>query len=61
MIVNAAEIIEQIKQLPPKERGKVVDFTRHLPNEETLDAMAEPLKKLERFESVEDLFAELEK
>jgi hypothetical protein len=26
--MNAAEIIEQIKQLPPEERGKVVDFTR---------------------------------
>jgi len=59
--MNAAEIIEQIKQLPPEERGKVVDFTRHLPNEETLKAMAEPLESLERFESVEDLFAELEK
>ena len=59
--MNAVEIIEQIKQLPPEERDKVVDFTRHLPNEETLEAMAEPLERLERFESVEDLFAELEK
>lgn len=59
--MNAAEIIEHIKQLPPEERGKVVDFARHLPNEETLKAMAEPLENLKRFDSVEDLFAELEK
>jgi mRNA-degrading endonuclease RelE of RelBE toxin-antitoxin system len=60
-LMNAAEIIEQIKQLPPEERNKVVDFTRQLPNEETFKAMAEPMENLERFESVEDLFAELEK
>jgi len=59
--MNAAEVIKQIEQLPPEEKGKVVDFVRHLPNEETLAAMAEPLDGLERFETVEDLFAELEK
>ena len=59
--MNAAEIIEQIKQLPPEERGKVVDFTRNLPNEETLEAMkeAEHPEKLERFESAADLFDKL--
>jgi hypothetical protein len=61
LLMNAAEIIEHIKQLPPGERDKVVAFARHLPNEETLEAMAEPLEDLKRFESVEELFAELEK
>jgi hypothetical protein len=31
-----AEIIEHIKQRSLEEQGKVVEFTRHLPNEETL-------------------------
>ena len=61
--MNAREIIEQIKQLPPEERDKVVEFALHLPNEETLEAMkeAEHPEKLEHFETVEDLFAELQK
>ena len=59
--MNAAEIIEHIKQLPPEERGKVVDFTRHLPNEETLEAMkeGEHPEKLERSESASDFFDKL--
>ena len=59
--MNAVEIIEQIKQLPPEERDKVVDFTRHLPNKETLEAMkeAEHPEKLEHFESAADLFDKL--
>ena len=60
-IMNAAEIIEQIKQLPPGERGKVVAFARHLPNAETLAAMAEPVDTSRSFNSVKELFAELDK
>jgi hypothetical protein len=53
--MNAVEIIEQIKQLPPEERDKVVDFTRHLPNEETLEAMAEPIDGLPRYASMDEV------
>jgi hypothetical protein len=61
LLMNAAEIIEHIKQLPPGERGKVVAFARHLPNEETLQAIkeAEHPEKLEHFESAADLFDKL--
>lgn len=61
LIMNAAEIIEQIKQLPLEERGKVVEFTRHLPNQETMEALkeAEKPEKLEHFESAADLFDKL--
>ena len=31
--MSAAEIIEQIMQLPPEEQGKVVDFVEHLKQE----------------------------
>ena len=41
--MNAAEIIQQIQRLPEDEKGKVVDFMRHLPNAETLAAMREPI------------------
>jgi hypothetical protein len=60
-IMNAAEIIDQIKQLPLEEQGKVVDFARHLPNAETLAAMAEPVDTSRSFNSVKELFAELDK
>ena len=53
--MNAAEIIEQIKQLPPEERGKVVAFTRHLPNEATLEAMAEPIDDLPRYTNMDEV------
>ena len=59
--MNAAEIIEQIKHLPLEEQGKVVAFARHLPNEETLEAMAEPVNTLRSFNTVEELFSELDK
>ncbi len=57
--MNAAEIIEEITRLPESERGKVIDFMRHLPNAETLEAMAEPIEDLPRFSSVESLFEAL--
>lgn len=28
--MSAAEVIEQIKRLPPRERSEVVEFVRHL-------------------------------
>jgi hypothetical protein len=59
MDMNAAEIIQEIKRLPEGEKGKVVDFMRHLPNAETLEAMREPIDDLPRASSVEALFEEL--
>lgn len=35
--MNAAKIIQEIARLPEKE--KVVEFVRHLPNAETLEAV----------------------
>ncbi len=59
--MNAAEIIEEIQRLPESEKGKVVDFMRHLPNEETLAAMEEAKhpEKLEKFDSAADMFKKL--
>jgi predicted metallopeptidase len=58
--MNAAEIIQEFNRLPEEEKGKVVEFLRHLPNAETQAAMNEPSEGLPRFDSVEDLFSELE-
>ncbi|MFP4156447.1 MAG: hypothetical protein ACLFU4_02415 [Opitutales bacterium] len=58
--MNAAQIIEEIQRLPEDERGKVLDFARHQPNTETLEAMREPTDQLPRFDTVEDLFEELQ-
>lgn len=58
--MDAAGIIESIKELPPEEQGKVVAFARTLPNQDTLEAMREPTDELPRFDSVEELFEELE-
>lgn len=59
--MNAAEIIQEIERLPEDEKGKVVDFMRHLPNEETLAAMQEAKhpEKLEKFDSAADMFKKL--
>jgi hypothetical protein len=61
IIMNAAEIIQEIERLPENEKGKVVDFMRHLPNQETLDAMEEARhpEKLEQFDSAADMFKKL--
>lgn len=60
-IMNAAEIIEEIKRLLDEERGKVVEFMRDIPNAETLEAIAEARhpEKLERFDSAADMFEQL--
>ena len=57
--MNAAEIIEEIQRLPAEEMGKVVEFMRHVPNAETLEAINEPSEGLPRFNTVEELFEEL--
>ena len=57
--MNALEIIEEIKRLPEDERGKVVEFMRHIPNAETIEAINEPTEGLPRFNTVEELFEEL--
>ncbi len=62
MNMNAAEIIEEITRLPESEKGKVIDFMRHLPNQETLEAMEEAKhpEKLEKFDSAADMFDKLD-
>ena len=57
--MNALEIIEEIKRLPEDERGKVIEFMRHIPNVETIEAINEPTEGLPRFNTVEELFEEL--
>lgn len=59
--MNAAQIIEEIQRLPEDERGKVLDFARHQPNAETLEAMEEARhpEKLEKFDSAADMFKKL--
>ena len=59
--MNAAEIIEEITQLPESEKGKVVEFVRHLPNAETIAAINEPLEEGRSFKNAAELFAELDK
>ncbi len=59
VLMNAEQIIEDIQRLPEEERNKVVEFVRHLPNAETIEAINEPLEGLQRFDNVEELFKEL--
>lgn len=59
MNMNAAQIIDEITRLPNDEQDKVVEFVRHLPSEETVAAINEPVEELPRFSSVEALFEEL--
>jgi len=53
--MNAAEIIEEIVSLPESEKGKVVEFVRHLPNAETLKAINEPTQGLPRYTSMDEV------
>jgi hypothetical protein len=59
LIMNAAEIIEEIQRLPDEERGKVVDFVLNRPNADTLAAMEEPLED-GYFKSASELFSAIE-
>ena len=38
--MNAAELIDQFKQLPCEEQGKVVEFINHIPNKADLEIAA---------------------
>ena len=58
--MNAAEILKEIARLPEDEKGKVVEFLRHQPNAETLEAMREPVEEGRSFKSAADLFASIE-
>jgi hypothetical protein len=60
MNMNAAEILEEIARLPEDEKGKVVEFLRHQPNAETLEAMREPVEEGRSFKNAADLFASIE-
>jgi len=53
--MNAVEVIEEIKRLPEEEREKVVEFVRHLPNAETIEAINEPLEGLPRYKSMSEV------
>ena len=53
--MNAAEIIEEIARLPENEKGKVVEFVRHLPNAETLEAINESTDGLPRYTSMDEV------
>ena len=53
--MNAAEIIEEIARLPEIEKGKVVEFVRHLPNAETLEAIEESADNLSRYSSMSEV------
>jgi hypothetical protein len=53
--MNAAEIIEQITRLPESEKGKVVEFVRHLPNAETLEAINEPTDDLPHYTNMDEV------
>jgi len=53
--MNAVEVIEEIRRLPEEEREKVVEFVRHLPNAETIEAINEPLEGLPRYKSMSEV------
>ena len=59
-LMNALEIIEEIKRLPGDEVGKVVEFMRHLPNAQTIAAINEPLEEGRSFKNAAELFAALD-
>ena len=58
--MDAAKIIDEFKLLPADEQVKVIEYIRTIPNEETFQAIDEPSDTLQRFNSVDALFSELE-
>ena len=58
--MDAAKIIDEFKLLPADEKVKVIEYIRTIPNEETVQAIDEPSDTLQRFNSVDALFSELE-
>ena len=59
--MNAVRIIEEFRKLSPDEQIKVVDFMRHIPNEETIAAIYEPVDESRSFKNADELFAALDK
>ena len=57
--MNAAQIIEEITRLSENEKGKVVEFVRHLPNAETLEAINEPADVLPRYTNMDEVSSKL--
>ena len=57
--MNAKEIIEEIARLPENEKGKVVEFVRHLPNAETLEAINESTDDLPRYTGMDEVSSAL--
>lgn len=53
--MNAAEVIEEIARMPRDEQEKVVEFLRHIPNQETIDAINEPLEGLASYKSMDEV------
>jgi len=58
-LMNAAEIIDEIARLPENEKGKVVEFVRHLPNAATIEAINEPADNLPRYTSMDEVSSAL--
>ena len=53
--MDAAEVIDQYKRLPPEEQGKVLEFIRHQPNEATIEAINEPTEGLPRYSNMDEV------
>ena len=53
--MNAAEVIDQYKRLPLEEQGKVLEFIRHQPNAETIEAINEPIEGLQRYRNMDEV------
>lgn len=53
--MNAAEVIEKIVKMPQEEQNKVVKFMRNTPNQDTIDAINEPLENLSVYKSMNEV------
>jgi len=53
--MNAQQIIDEITQLPLEEKSKVVEFVRHLPNQDTIEAINEPIEDLPRYTNMNEV------
>ena len=60
--MTAAQVIKEIMRLPDDEKGKVLEFVRHLPNAETLAAIEEAKcpEKLDSYASPDAVFKALD-
>ena len=55
--MNAVQIIEEMQKLPPQEFAKVIEFARHVPNQETIDALNENKEGLPRYKTMDEVKA----